>query len=316
MRGRVGALIASGRGFNPVLTGRENIYVNAAVLGLSKHEIDVKFDEIVEFAELGEFIDAPVQNYSSGMQVRLGFSISTVIEPDILLLDEILAVGDIGFRAKCFNTINRLIERTAVIFVSHSMPQVSRTCTNIIVMNQGRIGYKGDDVPAGIEKFYSQFAVMESKIAGSGHAKVCRIDLESDNGKKGINTIHHRDSLKIHIYMEIEKSVVHPNIVVSFFNEESQVIAQCNSFFDGFSFKNTGGLLHCILDVGIIEFNPGNYTIGITVTAEKLGEVLLKHLNALSFRVLGSFHGFAPIIISSQWFVDQWSIKEENHENE
>ncbi|MDP3817157.1 ABC transporter ATP-binding protein, partial [Pseudomonas sp.] len=105
MRGRVAALIALGAGFNPILTGRENIYVNASVLGLRKREIDEKFEEIVEFAELGEVIDAPVQSYSSGMSVRLGFSIAVRMDPDVLIVDEVLAVGDMGFRSKCYNEI-------------------------------------------------------------------------------------------------------------------------------------------------------------------------------------------------------------------
>jgi lipopolysaccharide transport system ATP-binding protein len=117
MRGRVGALIALGAGFNPVLTGRENIYVNGAVLGLTKREIDGKIDDIIDFAEIREFIDSPVQSYSSGMQVRLGFSIATALKPDILLLDEVLAVGDAAFRVKCFNRIYDLLETAAVIFV-------------------------------------------------------------------------------------------------------------------------------------------------------------------------------------------------------
>ena len=137
MRGRVGALIALGAGFNPILTGRENIYVNASVLGLSKKEIDAKFEEIVEFAELGEFIDAPVQSYSSGMAVRLGFAVATTLSPDILLLDEILAVGDTAFRNKCYHRISIIRKSAAVIFVSHNMDQVARTSTQTLVMKGG-----------------------------------------------------------------------------------------------------------------------------------------------------------------------------------
>jgi lipopolysaccharide transport system ATP-binding protein len=121
MRGRVGALIALGAGFNPILTGRENIYVNGSVLGLSKKEIDAKLDELIDFAEIGDFIDTPVQNYSSGMVVRLGFAVASSLEPDILLLDEVLAVGDAEFRAKCYHRISQLRNRAAVVFVSHSM---------------------------------------------------------------------------------------------------------------------------------------------------------------------------------------------------
>ena len=128
MRGRVGALIALGAGFNPILTGRENIYVNGSVLGLTKKEIDAKFDEIVDFSGMEEFIDTPVQSYSSGMQVRLGFAVATAIEPNILLIDEVLAVGDMAFRIKCYNRIGRLQKNAATILVTHDMSYLSTVC--------------------------------------------------------------------------------------------------------------------------------------------------------------------------------------------
>lgn len=143
MRGRVGALIALGAGFNPVLTGRENIYVNGSVLGLTKKEIDAKLDEIVDFAEIGDFMDTPVQNYSSGMTVRLGFAVASSLEPDVLLLDEVLAVGDAGFRAKCYNRISQLRSRAAVIFVSHSMEQIAQVCDTGMVLEKGHGIYHG-----------------------------------------------------------------------------------------------------------------------------------------------------------------------------
>lgn len=139
MRGKVGALIALGAGFSPILTGRENIYVNASVLGLNKSEIDAKIDEIIEFSEIGEFIDSPVQNYSSGMQVRLGFSIATSLEPDILILDEILAVGDASFRDKCYRRIDNIREQSAVIFVSHNTEQLARICDCGLVLSKGHV---------------------------------------------------------------------------------------------------------------------------------------------------------------------------------
>lgn len=119
IKGRVGAIIALGAGFNPLLSGRENVYVYGSVLGLTKHDIDRQIDDIIDFAELEDFIDAPVQSYSSGMQVRLGFAVATAMQPDVLLLDEVLAVGDMSFRHKCFNRINKIIKQCAVIFVSH-----------------------------------------------------------------------------------------------------------------------------------------------------------------------------------------------------
>jgi lipopolysaccharide transport system ATP-binding protein len=172
IRGRVGALIALGAGFNPILTGRENIYVNASVLGLSRREIDLKIDSIIDFAEIGDFIDAPVQSYSSGMQVRLGFSVASALEPDVLLLDEILAVGDAAFRGKCFKRIGEVFQRAAVIFVSHSEAQVNRICNSAIMLEAGHMRFCGatantlryyrDSQPAAAQQAY---VVTDSRVA-------------------------------------------------------------------------------------------------------------------------------------------------------
>lgn len=170
VRGRVGALIGLGAGFNPILTGRENILVNASVLGLRKHEIDAKIDEIIDFSELDAFIDAPVQNYSSGMQVRLGFAVATILEPDILLLDEILAVGDAAFRTKCFNRILELMRKCAVVFVSHSMAQIGRVATSVAHLEQGRLCLFADSPSAGIAAYNRQ---------NQGHLDKCNVESET-----------------------------------------------------------------------------------------------------------------------------------------
>src|SRR3974377_556848 len=152
MRGQLGALIALGSGFNPILSGRENVYVNGAVLGMSKKKIDAKIDEIIDFAEIGEFIDAPVQSYSSGMQVRLGFAVATAMEPDVLLLDEVLAGGDSAFRIKCHRRIVRIRRNAAVIFVSHDMPAVALISDRTLVLSQGEVHFEGD-TSRGIEAY-------------------------------------------------------------------------------------------------------------------------------------------------------------------
>jgi len=138
VRGRVCALIELGAGFNPILTGRENIFNRAALLGFTRSQVNKKFQEIVDFAEIGEFIDMPVRNYSSGMAVRLGFAVSSHLEPDILILDEVLAVGDVAFKKKSFNKITELIDKCAVILVSHSMPTIFRSCTDAILLRSGQ----------------------------------------------------------------------------------------------------------------------------------------------------------------------------------
>lgn len=181
--GRVAALIELGAGFNPILTGRENIYNNASVLGFSKKEIDEKLEQIIDFSEIREFIDAPVQTYSSGMKVRLGFSVAAQMEPDVLIVDEVLAVGDIGFRIKCLNRISELLKTCAVIFVTHSMPQIGRVCTHIANMTKGEIKYWGTDIGYGISLYQEGFKKEKSTLIGSG-IEILDFNL---NGVSGIN---------------------------------------------------------------------------------------------------------------------------------
>lgn len=145
IRGRMQALIALGAGFNPVLTGRENIYINASVLGFSKAATDRRFDEIVAFSGIEEFIDMAVQNYSSGMAVRLGFSVAAFLDPDILLVDEVLAVGDLAFKTKCQVRIQELRDSgVAIILVSHNLHTISHVCTRTIAFEKGQVAFDGD----------------------------------------------------------------------------------------------------------------------------------------------------------------------------
>jgi lipopolysaccharide transport system ATP-binding protein len=138
LRGRIGALIAAGAGFSPMLTGRENIYISGAVLGMTPREIRQRFDEIVDFSELAEFIDMPVRNYSSGMSVRLGFAVAALGSPDVLLVDEVLAVGDLSFQKKCFDRILQLKRQgTSIIFVSHAAGAVWSVCNRGIFLDRG-----------------------------------------------------------------------------------------------------------------------------------------------------------------------------------
>lgn len=145
VRGRTGALIELGAGFNPILTGRENVYVNAAVLGIPRRVVDEVIDEIVDFAELHEFIDTPVQSYSSGMKVRLGFAVAAQLEPDVLLIDEVLAVGDFGFQTKCYARLNELRKSGgATILVSHNMPHIVQYADRCVWLHRGKIVESGN----------------------------------------------------------------------------------------------------------------------------------------------------------------------------
>jgi ABC-2 type transport system ATP-binding protein len=144
-RGRISGLIATGAGFHKELTGRDNIYMNAAMLGMSKEETDAKFDDIAAFADVGRQLDSPVGNYSSGMFARLGFAVAVHVDCDIFIADEVLAVGDRPFKRKCLKRMNQIRESGITMFyVSHSAGSVKRMCDRAIVLDQGRLGFDGD----------------------------------------------------------------------------------------------------------------------------------------------------------------------------
>jgi ABC-type polysaccharide/polyol phosphate transport system ATPase subunit len=174
-RGRVGALIELSAGFHYELTGRENIYLQGAVLGMRRTEVAAKFDEIVAFAELAEFIDSPVKHYSSGMVARLGFSIAAHLEPDILLIDEVLAVGDLAFQQKAFTRIQQVIRRGApVVLVSHQLNQIMQLCDQAILLNRGVVICSGSPGQC--------VAMYVSEGAPDGHEDAVPIELTAISG--------------------------------------------------------------------------------------------------------------------------------------
>lgn len=192
--GTIAPLIEVGAGFVPDLTGRENIYLNGAILGMSKKVLSKKFGEIVEFAELEEFIDTPIKRYSSGMVVRLGFAIATSIDADILIVDEVLAVGDLSFQRKCFDRLEDKISRQGktIIIVSHSIRKIERLCTRTVLLDHGKIVMDGK--PSEVcrsfyersnEKIYSQIAktrLMRKNVQRSGEVDLQSAQLVDEEG--------------------------------------------------------------------------------------------------------------------------------------
>src|SRR5690349_8410283 len=144
LRGRVGALLEVGTGFHPELTGRENVFLNGAILNMKRREIQSRFEEIVEFADIGPFIDTPVKRYSSGMQLRLAFSVAAHLEPEILIIDEVLSVGDLAFQQKCLGRMQTASrEGRTVVFISHNLPAVTNLCERALMLSEGRIAAAG-----------------------------------------------------------------------------------------------------------------------------------------------------------------------------
>jgi lipopolysaccharide transport system ATP-binding protein len=216
VRGRVGALIALGAGFNPILTGRENIYVNGAVLGLTKREIDKKLDEIIDFAEIGDFIDAPVQSYSSGMQVRLGFAVAAHTEPNILLVDEVLAVGDMNFRRKCMEAMKaKTKEGVSIILVTHSMHSLLDITREAILLNGGKIQFQGS-VQEAVKKYldYTNKVtnyghLLTATRRGSGEARITKACIVNERGNE-INELSQGDAIRIRCSFKVNRPIREP----------------------------------------------------------------------------------------------------------
>ncbi len=297
MRGRVGALIALGAGFNPILTGRENIYVNGTILGLTKAEIDAKIDDIIDFAELAEFIDAPVQSYSSGMSVRLGFSIASSLSPDILILDEVLAVGDIGFVIKCLNRVRQLSSTSAVIFVSHTMQFVSSFCTRVIVMENGSPKL---DAPNSHEGINCYFGLMkaEGSTSGTGGARLLAFSLKSAQKPCGSEpTVQRGANLSVALEIEIDLHISdsRPSLYIDD-ESRSQIIGYPLLDLAGASLTLQPGRNLVEADLGEIDLNAGTYSFLVIVGNRRTNQTLLRQSAVAPFKILDDSVTWAKII--------------------
>src|SRR5215831_17056613 len=197
IRGRVASLLEVGTGFHPELTGRENIFLNGSILGMAHAEIADRFDEIVEFSGVEQFLDTPVKRYSSGMYVRLAFAVAAFLDPDVLIVDEVLAVGDAEFQRKCLNRLRELErEERTVLFVSHNLAAVSNLCSKVMVLNKGEMLYPLGDVFAGLQ-VYGALQKSLTKVAldertdrqGGGKARFVSIDWHCNDDPRNAEAI-------------------------------------------------------------------------------------------------------------------------------
>ena len=298
IRGRVGGLIALGAGFNPILTGRENIYNNAAVLGIAKRDADQQLDAILEFAELdGGAIDAPVQTYSSGMQVRLGFAIAAIlVRPDVLLLDEVLAVGDIGFVIKCLNAVRTVTEESATVFVSHGMQFVSMFCNHIIVLKRGAIICNTDNVPLGIDTFLAQFTVT-AHVSGTGEAAVRDIRLSvgpEQSSTDGECVIAQGDSLELDCTVEIHAQIGEVDALLVIKNHLFEDVIACPVLGLDAETPLRPGRQRVTIEVGHLDLSPGKYSFMMAIIDGASKRILTRVQGVGPFRVIGPQVHWAP----------------------
>jgi lipopolysaccharide transport system ATP-binding protein len=261
INGRVGSLLEVGTGFHPELTGWENIHLNGAVLGMKKAEIERKFDDIVEFAEIEQFLDTPVKRYSSGMYMRLAFSIAAHLEPEILIIDEVLAVGDAAFQRKCLGKMENVArEGRTVLFVSHNMPAILSLCDRVLLLDHGKLVDQG--TPSNIVQHYLD-DVMSSAVtplhqrvdrSGDGSARLVSFQIESDDSDKVIRS---GSRLKMTIDYTSDQPVTRPQFLITILDHmDTGIYLLHNDFVGGLPESlPPRGSVTCLTDP--INLTPG-----------------------------------------------------------
>ena len=281
VNGRIAALLELGAGFNPEFTGRENIFLNAAVLGLSTEEIEARFDSIVEFSGIGDFIEQPVKTYSSGMYVRLAFSIATSVEPDILIIDEALSVGDGAFARKSFDRIITLREAgTTILFCSHSMYQIEAICDRALWLEKGHVrmldtpevvtrAYAGDLLPAPVKSAnLPKPAVAVDRPAQARLLDVkCAVD---GTNAETLRLVSGVSSLRIDVRFGFDPTLPLPSIVFGLETEAGVAVSSGSTVFDGVSVDPVApGLGEVVLEFPRVCLMRGRYRLTVFLACER-----------------------------------------------
>ena len=306
MRGRVAALIELNAGFNPILTGRENIFNQAALLGFSKRETIQKFDSIVDFAEIGDFLDMPVQNYSSGMKVRLGFAVAAQLEPDVLIIDEVLAVGDVVFRTKCVNCIVEMMESCAVIYVSHSMSQIGWLCDSVFFLDHGKEIYHGRDVAGGIDRYLALQGYQSPTISGTGRARIQAVRVTTKGiaaEMGGEHHVRHGDEIEIECSVQLDLDIDEAAIQFLIATVEMlPVFSIMGPSHAGFVFVNDkSGICRIRVTIDNLMLNGGKYYLTAFITSRDLRFEHCRHDNLLAINVMTTSSSGAYTLTAGQW---------------
>ncbi len=284
MRGRVAPLLSVGVGFHQEMTGRENIYVNGMLLGLTRAEIDARFDAIVAFSELEDFIDTPVKFYSSGMYMRLGFSVAIHVDPDVLLVDEVLAVGDVGFQLRCFDRM-RALQRagTTVVLVTHSMHAIHLLCPRAVVMHRGELVFDGDSDSA-IARYHELMAVGDDQADGEAPVRVLERALLADGDP--VDVVAQDQRLTYRTRLRFERGVDAPQVFFRVLSADGTLAYRMQSTIgDGWRSFEPGE--EATIEVAFVPSlgGGGTYKISMIVTDDDAADVLIHDQHAPSFYV-------------------------------
>ncbi|HEV8421616.1 MAG TPA: ABC transporter ATP-binding protein [Actinomycetota bacterium] len=266
-RGRIAALLALGAGFHLELTGRENVYLNASLLGLSRQETDRRFDDIVAFAELEDFIDNQVKFYSSGMYVRLGFAVAVHVDPAILLVDEVLAVGDIAFQRKCLDKVEQFQqEGRTIVFVTHAPDQVVRICDRAIVLNKGRIVNEGNphDVVRDFRRLMSRQDLAYGWDRGTKEIEIVSAEIFGANGSSR-EVFFPGDELVVQIDLKAHVPVENPVVSFAIHDDQNRFVFGTNSDWRQVRWPVFEGKHRVLFYLKSLPFVDGRYylTLGV-----------------------------------------------------
>jgi lipopolysaccharide transport system ATP-binding protein len=321
VRGRVASLLEVGTGFHPELTGRENIYLNGAILGMSRAEIRRKFDEIVTFAEVERFLDTPVKRYSSGMYVRLAFAIAAHLEPDILVVDEVLAVGDATFQRKCLGKMGDVAQQEGrtILFVSHNMAAVQQLCARAVLLKGGMVVDEG--TPSKVISNYladldtGKILLRDWKDrVTNNYARIINFEVCDERGSH-VSSVLMGDKLRFVLIVELYQSVSGMQFGVYVHSGNGEAILELRSSHDGLYFDSAGGSVTVEADVDQVRLYPGEYTLSPWVCDRSYTTNFdwVRHCCKLSVLPARGAQGELGLGLDSRWgkyFVPSvWSIR-------
>lgn len=319
INGRIASLLEVGTGFHPELTGRENIYLNGAILGMSRKEIKAKFDEIVAFAEVDKFLDTPVKRYSSGMYVRLAFSVAAHLEPEILVVDEVLAVGDAQFQKKCIGKMNDVSkEGRTILFVSHNMNAIEQLCQKVIILDGGRI-INNSETKHAISFYLNKMQENLNNVSINNMPRInnygekIRISEATLINEKGleVNAYKAREKITLALELKVIENVDDVHININVYDIQQYLITTITSRTEyGYIKCTSGNTIHIQVALDSLMLSPGDYNL--TITVGKRGHQpfdILQHI--LAFNILNTAfeqkvaHPNLPGIIqvNSSWVV-------------
>ena len=312
--GHVAGLLELGTGFHPDLTGRENIYLNAAILGIPRREISKQIDSIVEFADIGPFIDVPVRNYSSGMVVRLGFAVTTAMQPDILLIDEVLAVGDQAFQRKCVTRLEELqANGVTLLLVSHNMEQIQRLCHRAIWIDDGEVKADGDmgtvvgryldsQLPTSVKRHTLTSGIPGRNRWGSFQAEITNVELldADDECPAYFKT---GDFLRLRIHYDAHTRIDEPTFGLTFYRSDGVHINGPNSVRDGYEIPYVEGTGFVDYIIPQLPLNQGSYDLTVAIYDHDSTFAYDHHhrLYPLEVRSSATWHEEGVVHIAAEW---------------